>query len=156
MGRWFGSKPGYTAPPAKSTTPCFAAETTKASGDRGIDVEALLKLADRRRRYLFQCKRFAPDNPSRQCGLEGILRNVNRRPQSSERRLHYDLDVHAASTPICRRVADRANRWRSTRLPLSRHKKLDRYSKCRGEPRRVSLAEERRQSRQPDMSCTRA
>jgi hypothetical protein len=41
----------------------FEAETTKASGDGGIDVEAVLKRPILGGRYLFQCKRFAPDNP---------------------------------------------------------------------------------------------
>jgi Holliday junction resolvasome RuvABC ATP-dependent DNA helicase subunit len=40
----------------------FNAETTKASGDGGIDVVALLERPIVGGRYLFQCKRFAPDN----------------------------------------------------------------------------------------------
>jgi Holliday junction resolvasome RuvABC ATP-dependent DNA helicase subunit len=40
----------------------FEAETTKASGDGGIDVEAVLDRPIVGGRYLFQCKRFAPEN----------------------------------------------------------------------------------------------
>ncbi len=40
----------------------FAAEMTKTSGDGGIDIEAVLDRPIVGGRYLFQCKRFAPDN----------------------------------------------------------------------------------------------
>ena len=40
----------------------FRAETTKASGDGGIDITATLDRPIVGRKYLFQCKRFAPDN----------------------------------------------------------------------------------------------
>jgi restriction system protein len=39
----------------------FSAEMTKASGDGGVDIEASLDRAIVGGRYLFQCKRFAPD-----------------------------------------------------------------------------------------------
>ncbi len=41
----------------------FEAQTTKASGDGGIDIEAVLDRPIVGGRYLFQCKRFAEDNP---------------------------------------------------------------------------------------------
>ncbi len=41
----------------------FDAQTTKASGDGGIDIEAVLDRPIVGGRYLFQCKRFAEDNP---------------------------------------------------------------------------------------------
>jgi Holliday junction resolvasome RuvABC ATP-dependent DNA helicase subunit len=41
----------------------FEAQTTKASGDGGIDIEAVLDRPIVGGRYLFQCKRFAQDNP---------------------------------------------------------------------------------------------
>ncbi len=41
----------------------FVAETTRATGDGGIDVEAVLEKPIVGGRYLFQCKRYAPDNP---------------------------------------------------------------------------------------------
>ena len=40
----------------------FIAEMTKASGDGGVDIEATLDRPIIGGRYLFQCKRFAPDN----------------------------------------------------------------------------------------------
>ncbi|MGB3552867.1 MAG: restriction endonuclease [Candidatus Binatus sp.] len=40
----------------------FEAQTTKASGDGGIDIEAVLDRPIVGGRYLFQCKRFAADN----------------------------------------------------------------------------------------------
>jgi Holliday junction resolvasome RuvABC ATP-dependent DNA helicase subunit len=40
----------------------FQAGVTKASGDGGIDIEATLDKPIVGGRYLFQCKRFAPDN----------------------------------------------------------------------------------------------
>jgi Holliday junction resolvasome RuvABC ATP-dependent DNA helicase subunit len=39
----------------------FAAEMTKATGDGGVDIEATLDRPIVGGRYLFQCKRFAPD-----------------------------------------------------------------------------------------------
>ncbi len=41
----------------------FQAEMTKASGDGGIDIVAMLDKPILGGRYLFQCKRFAADNP---------------------------------------------------------------------------------------------
>jgi restriction system protein len=41
----------------------FEAQTTKASGDGGIDIEAVLERPMVGGRYLFQCKRFGADNP---------------------------------------------------------------------------------------------
>lgn len=41
----------------------FEAQTTKASGDGGVDIEAVLDRPIVGGRYLFQCKRFAADNP---------------------------------------------------------------------------------------------
>lgn len=41
----------------------FEAQTTKATGDGGIDIEAVLDRPIVGGRYLFQCKRFAEDNP---------------------------------------------------------------------------------------------
>jgi hypothetical protein len=40
----------------------FVAVITKASGDGGVDIEAMLDKPIIGGRYLFQCKRFAPDN----------------------------------------------------------------------------------------------
>ena len=40
----------------------FVAVITKASGDGGVDIEATLDKPIIGGRYLFQCKRFAPDN----------------------------------------------------------------------------------------------
>ncbi len=40
----------------------FHAQMTKASGDGGIDIEATLDKAIVGGRYLFQCKRYGPDN----------------------------------------------------------------------------------------------
>jgi restriction system protein len=40
----------------------FQTELTKVSGDGGIDIIALLNKPIVGGRYLFQCKRFAPDN----------------------------------------------------------------------------------------------
>ena len=51
----------------------FGAETTKASGDGGIDVEAVLRRPIVGGRYLFQCKRFAPDNPVGSAALREFM-----------------------------------------------------------------------------------
>jgi len=40
----------------------FITEVTKASGDGGVDIEAMLDRPIIGGRYLFQCKRFAADN----------------------------------------------------------------------------------------------
>ena len=68
----------------------FRPEMTRATGDGGIDIVAILDKPILGGKYLFQCKRYAPENLVGASTVREFLRSGHRR-QGRKRDTHNDI-----------------------------------------------------------------
>ncbi len=83
---------------------------TKASGDGGIDIEAVSDTPITGGRFLVQCKRYAPGLQVGSPEIPWVLWSRRGGPESDQRNLHHHLRVYATSAPVCSECWTRIDR----------------------------------------------